>query len=198
MNIDKFKNLNLENDTNLIVLGYAGRWHPQKNFEFFFECLSNIKDKFNYKKLKVLMAGDLISEKNVELVKLIKKNGLLKEIKLLGEISNMVKFYNSIDLNILTSSYGEAFPNVIAEAMSCETPCISTNVGDVKKIIGDYGWVSEQNDKKKFCENIIDASELKNNNLKKWNELKINCRSRIIINYSQSKMIKNYNKVFCS
>ena len=34
--IDKFKNVNLIRKNNDFIIGYAGRWHPQKNFDFFF------------------------------------------------------------------------------------------------------------------------------------------------------------------
>lgn len=44
--------------------------------------------------------------------------------------------YNSADLLLLTS-YHEGSPNVIKEAMACNCPIVSTDVGDVKEIIGD-------------------------------------------------------------
>jgi len=141
-------------ETNLII---------EKNYEFFFECLSELKENYKFRKFKVLMVGNQINNKNVDLINLIKKNNLSEEIQLLDEIEDMPKFYNRVDLNILTSSHGEAFPNVIAESMSCETPCLSTDIGDAKKIIGNYGWIVSQNNKEMFCNFILEIFNYKLN-----------------------------------
>ena len=47
----------------------------------------------------------------------------------------------SFDIMCLTSK-AEGFPNVIGEAMSTGLPCITTDVGDAKEIVGETGWVS--------------------------------------------------------
>ena len=48
----------------------------------------------------------------------------------------MVQYYNAADLLLITSR-SEGSPNVVKEAISCNCPVISTNVGDVKEIIKD-------------------------------------------------------------
>lgn len=50
------------------------------------------------------------------------------------ESSEMVYYYNAADVLLMTSLY-EGSPNVIKEAMACNCPIVSTNVGDVKEIM---------------------------------------------------------------
>ncbi len=45
-------------------------------------------------------------------------------------------FYNSADV-VVMSSLWEGSPNAIKEAMACNIPIVSTDVGDVKDVIGD-------------------------------------------------------------
>jgi len=104
------------------------------------------------------------------------------------------KFMNGIDLHILSSKYGEAFPNVVAEAMASGTPCVVTNVGDASEIVQKTGWVVPPNNAVKLSQGIKDAL----NNFKKdnWNNICINARKRISYKFSIKKMIENYEKVW--
>lgn len=50
--------------------------------------------------------------------------------------TSVLEYMNASDVLLLTSFY-EGSPNVIKEAMACNLPIISTNVGDVKEVIND-------------------------------------------------------------
>jgi glycosyltransferase involved in cell wall biosynthesis len=58
-----------------------------------------------------------------------------------GETTDMLSAYNGLDALVLASSFGEGFPNAVAEAMACGVPCAVTDVGDAALVVGDEGAV---------------------------------------------------------
>jgi len=95
---------------------------------------------YNNKRHIIFVSDPDRYEKNYQLAKssfdLLKHDNI--ELDTIYNIINdlMPYYYCGADLLLLTSLW-EGSPNVIKEAMACNLPIVSTDVGDVKEIIGD-------------------------------------------------------------
>lgn len=119
------------------VLLVVARLHPMKNLSSFMEVagrmLAELPD------LHVLFIGQGLDDYWLRAQR--PTAGAAARIHGLGEQRMLESWYPAANLLCLPSRWGEAFPNVIAEAMSCGLPCVATDLGDTAALIGDTGRV---------------------------------------------------------
>jgi len=175
------------------IIGNVARYDPMKDHANLLMALSLIqKQDIDF---FCILVGSNVDKKNMKLVNLIKRLKLSNYVKLLGSHNNIVEVMNEIDVYAQSSSYGEGFPNVVAEAMACKTPCIVTNVGDAAFIVGKTGWVVPKNNSLKLSKAIIQSIFLKMKT-KNWQQRCNQARLRIAQNFDIDKMIESYNKLW--
>lgn len=133
--------LGLDVDTPLV--GLIARFDPQKNHVGFFEAAGILHRKMPH--VHFALAGQAVDIHNKALMQAITRAGVPANTHLLGLRSDMPEVMAALDV-LASSSYGEAFPNVLGEAMACGVPCAVTDVGDSAYIVGDTGRVVASGD----------------------------------------------------
>jgi glycosyltransferase involved in cell wall biosynthesis len=96
--------------------------------------------------LHFLLAGKGCDPENLGLVEAIARASLTDRVHLLGKRNDIPTVMAALDVLVSASSYGEAFPNVVAEAMASGIPCVVTDVGDSGYIVGETGVVVDPSD----------------------------------------------------
>ncbi|MEI7894247.1 MAG: glycosyltransferase [Myxococcales bacterium] len=121
-----------------VVIGILARVDPMKDHRTFLAAAAQVADALPASRF--VLAGMGASPDNRDLSRRIGEFGLRDRVSLLGKRDDVAQLLAGWDILVL-SSIGEAFPNVIGEAMSCGVPCVVTDVGDNAEIVGDTGRV---------------------------------------------------------
>lgn len=128
--------LGLPHETPLI--GCVARFDQLKNHRGFFHAAGLVHDK--RPDVHFILAGTGMAADNAQLCVWRDAAGVASTTHLLGERGDMPKLMAGLDV-LASSSWGEAFPNVLAEAMACGVPCAATDAGDSAEIVGDTGRI---------------------------------------------------------
>jgi glycosyltransferase involved in cell wall biosynthesis len=122
------------------LIGIFARIHPMKDHMTFLKAAKLLVDEGL--DVNFLCAGET-SEGYSSYESRIRSSatamGLDDRVLWIGPRQDPEVLMAACDITTLTSDSGEGFPNSVAESLACGTPCVSTDIGDAKLIIGDYG-----------------------------------------------------------
>jgi glycosyltransferase involved in cell wall biosynthesis len=135
--------LQCELGAGVVVVGYLGRFHPDKDQANFVRAAGLMARLHG--NARFLMVGRGLDANNAKLVQWISVTGYADRFVLLGERADVPACLAAMDLFCL-SSRTEGFPNVVAEAMAMGLPCVVTNVGDAAMLVADTGVVVPKED----------------------------------------------------
>ena len=175
------------------VVGMAGRFHVQKDHATFFRAAASIRRASE--NTWFLLCGDGLTEENPEVARMVRSSGLASSVRLLGRMSDMPSFYAALDVNVLSSIDGEAFPNVIGEAMACGVPCVATNIGDCAAVIADDGVVVPPASHDALAAGVLRILALEDTERA---ELRSRARRRIERFYSLDSIVHQYEELYAS
>jgi glycosyltransferase involved in cell wall biosynthesis len=121
-----------------MLVGLFARYDPMKDHETFLRAAGLVHAQ--YPDVRFLMAGERITADNGPLSRIVRENALQQVLYLLGPRRDLPRLTAALDISCL-SSWTESFPNVVVEAMACAVPCVVTDAGDTRLIVGDTGRV---------------------------------------------------------
>ena len=134
------------------VFGLLARIDPLKNHAGFLRAAGlALRERPT---LRFVMAGKGVDTDNAELRRQIAAGGLDGRVILLGHQADSATLLSGVDA-LVSSSHGEAFPTVLVEAMSCGRPCVATDAGDSRRIVGPHGRVVPTGDDRALADGML-------------------------------------------
>lgn len=177
---------------NQWLLGMVSRFDPLKDHGNLLHALAEIKKQGI--EFLAIMVGRGMDSNNDQLKKWMVDLNLVDEVRLLEQRTDIPDVMNALDVHVL-SSCSEAFPNVLAEAMACGTPVVTTDVGDAAVIVGDTGWVVPPKDATALANALLQARRAMDD-AEGWQLRRTAARQRVEENFSLSRMVESYNALW--
>lgn len=174
------------------LIGMVARFDPQKDHATLVSALARLARAGM--PFCCVLAGTGVDDGNPALCRAIDDAGLARNLRLLGQRDDVPAVMNALDVHVL-SSRGEAFPNVLAEAMACGTPCVTTDVGDAALIVGDTGWVVAPRDPDALAGALAEALAARNDSAA-WQARRRAAREHVALHFDIERMVQSYRALW--
>ena len=163
---------------NAIVAIHVARVDPMKDHANFIAAMARIPS----------VNGIMVGSGTMDL-------SLPPNVMALGLRHDVEKLFAAADIVVSTSAFGEGFSNVIAEGMSAGLIPVATDVGDVRRIVGDVGWVVALGDPAALADAISKVAALPQAECwQRGNQ----ARERIIANFTLAQATDSFARLYAS
>jgi len=173
-----------------VAIGLLSRYIPLKDHDTFLAAAGRLARK-HPQALFVLLGHD-VEPDNAELMDKITEQDLASRVRLLGHRADTPNILAGLDI-VTNSSYSEAFPLVVGEAMATALPCVATDVGDTGLLLGDAGRLVPPRDPRAIAEawaELIAAGP------EARRALGTRARKRILNHFTLEKSVRRYEALY--
>ena len=177
--------------TSALVVGHVARFHPMKDHALFLDTAVAIAER--HLNIHFLLSGLDVHFDNMMLKQQIPYK-LQNKFHLLGERQDVADLMSAMDI-LISSSWGEAFPNVLGEAMAIGIPCMATDVGDSDLIIGETGVIVPASDRAAL---IAGLESLLTLSVSERQALGKKARKRVEDKFSLAMIVGSYKNLYKS
>lgn len=173
-----------------LLVGIVGRHDPQKDHGTFVRAAVEVLRE--RPEVRLVMCGPGIDSSNQQLMALLARAGIRERTLLMG-VAEPRTVLNALDVLVSSSAYGEGFPNILGEAMACGVPCVTTDVGDAARIVGETGGVVAVGDWRALAREIL---ALLNLGAEARAALGDRARARIERNYDLPRIADRFQQLY--
>jgi glycosyltransferase involved in cell wall biosynthesis len=147
-----------------IVIAYVGRMLEMKGIDLLIEAFAWLKSNHPQLKTKLLLIGS--GEMEQSLLQMGRERGIASEIRHVPSIphQDVPDYMHALDILVLPSRrkamWAEQFGRVLVEAMAAGKTVIGSSSGAIPEVIGDGGFVFQENDSTALTATLLQALTL--------------------------------------
>ncbi len=172
------------------IIAMIARAHEMKSPEVLAEAFKGLLErKCN---VHLLFVGEGMTSPQAPLVRVLTAMPQGR-VTLSEHRGDLAEWFAGVDICALSSSWGEAFPNVLGEAMASGVPCVATDVGDCADIVGDTGRIAPPGDTVAFGAALLELTLMSQEDRKSLGFLG---RARVIERYAIEKIRADYAALY--
>jgi glycosyltransferase involved in cell wall biosynthesis len=189
--IDVRRELGVPATTPLVV--HVGRYHAQKNHAGLVRAAAVVLH--GMPDVHFVLVGKDVDHENCELADAVVAADATTSLHLLGLRDDTARLIAASDVLVLSSRFGEAFPRVLGEALACGVPCVATDVGDSRAIVGDCGRIVRPDDDGALAQALIEMLSLP---LPEQAAMSRRARARAVDRFDIAQVARQYESFYMS